>query len=322
MEKIYLVSIIVPIYNVEEYLNCCVESIVNQTYSNLEIILVDDGSPDNCPKICDEWAEKDNRIKVVHKENGGLSDARNAGLEVATGEIVSFIDSDDWIEPNMFETMLNRMIEDDSDIVSCGVKWVEENGKVIRKDTVLNNLVLNPNFAMKELINDRALKQHVCNKIYKYELIKDIPFEKGKYHEDVFWSYQIVGKAKKISIIIDSFYNYVQRSNSIMGEAFSEKRLDALDANELRCEYMKKNFPELYDNAIYVYISSCHYQLQCAVRANQSKAIIDNIKQRNEYRKNGHPTRGITFKQKIWYYMFIYFPITTSKFRNRLGIGL
>ena len=317
-----LISVIVPIYNVEDYLDRCVESIFNQTYRNLEIILVDDGSPDKCPQMCDIWAEKDSRIKVVHKENGGLSDARNAGMPFATGEIISFIDSDDWIEPNMFEIMLNRMIEDNSDIVSCGVKWVEEDGSLFRNVTVSRNEVLDSQSAMKELINDNKFKQHVWNKLYKYNLIKDIPFEKGKYHEDVFWSYQIVGQAKKISVITDSFYNYVQRSNSIMGVGFSAKRLDALDANRLRCEYMKKNFPELYDNALYVYIGSCHYQLQCAVRANQPEDIIDNIKNRTSYRKTGHPTRGITFKQKIWYYLFIFFPMTTCRLRNRLGKGL
>lgn len=319
--KELLISIIVPIYNVEDYLDRCVESIVNQTYNNLEIILVDDGSPDNCSQMCDSWAEKDNRIKVIHKENGGLSDARNAGLKIATGEIVSFIDSDDWIELDMFEKMLNRMKKDNSDMVSCGVKWVEEDGTVIR-DVTSEDEVLDTETAMRELLNDNKLKQHVWNKIYKYDLIKDIPFEKGKYHEDVFWSYQIVGRTKKVSVVKESFYNYMQRSNSIMGESYSVKRLDALDANMLRCEYIKEHFPELYDNALYVYIGSCHYQLQYAVRANQPKEVIDNILDRTPYRKTGHPTRVISFKQKIWFCLFTYLPITTCRIRNYLKIGL
>ena len=173
-----LISVIVPIYKVEEYLDRCVESIVNQTYKSLEIILVDDGSPDNCPQMCDSWAGKDNRIKVVHKENGGLSDARNAGMPFATGEIISFIDSDDWIEFDMFEKMLNRMQADNSDMVSCGVKWVEEDGSLIR-DVTSEDEVLDTTVAMKTLLNDSKLKQHVWNKIYKHNLIKDIPFEKG-----------------------------------------------------------------------------------------------------------------------------------------------
>ena len=322
MEDNCVISVIIPVYKVEKYLDRSIFSVINQTYKNLEIILVDDGSPDNCPKLCDDWAEKDSRIKVVHKENGGLSDARNAGMRVATGEIVSFIDSDDWIENDMYETMLNKMNEDSSDIVSCGVKWVNEDGSLIRNVTVQHNEELDACSSMKELINDSKIKQHVWNKLYKYDLIKDIPFEKGKYHEDVFWSYQVIGQAKRVSVITDSFYNYVQRVNSIMGEGYSAKRLDALEANQLRCEYIKKRFPDLYDNALYAYIGSCHYQLQCALRTNQPKEIIDNIKERTKYRKTGHPTRGISFKQKVWYYFFTLFPITTCRLRNWLGKGL
>ena len=124
-----LISVIVPIYNVEKYLDRCVESIINQTYKNLEIILVDDGSPDNCTQMCDDYAKKDSRIRVVHKENGGLSDARNAGMEVATGEYVSFIDSDDYISLDFYETLFQTMIDNDSDIVECSVVKFYENGK-------------------------------------------------------------------------------------------------------------------------------------------------------------------------------------------------
>ena len=110
------ISVIVPVYKVEKYLDKCVESIVNQTYKNLEIILVDDGSPDNCPAMCDEWAEKDERIRVIHKENGGLADARNAGMDIATGDYIGFVDSDDWIEPNMYEVLLKNALKYDADI--------------------------------------------------------------------------------------------------------------------------------------------------------------------------------------------------------------
>lgn len=123
-----MISVIVPIYNVEKYLARCVDSIVNQTYKNLEIILVDDGSPDRCPQVCDDYAEKDSRIKVVHKKNGGLSDARNAGMAVATGEYISFIDSDDWIETSMFELLLNNIFQYDCEISCGGIMMVWENG--------------------------------------------------------------------------------------------------------------------------------------------------------------------------------------------------
>ena len=116
-----LISVIIPIYNVEAYLDECIASVIAQTYSNLEIILVDDGSPDNCPQMCDEWAAKDSRIRVIHKENGGLSDARNAGIDIATGEYIAFVDSDDWIEPEMYEIMLAALKNENADICACNI---------------------------------------------------------------------------------------------------------------------------------------------------------------------------------------------------------
>lgn len=317
-----LISVIVPIYNVEKYLRKCVDSIINQTYKNLEIILVDDGSLDNCPKICDEYAKQDIRIKVIHKENGGLSDARNAGMKVARGEYISFIDSDDWIKPEMIEGMYNRMIEDNSDLVSSGVLWVDENGAEIRNATVSENCVLNTEQAMKELINDGKLKQHVWNKLYKADLIKNILFDKGKYHEDVFWSYKVIGEAKRVSIDKNSYYFYVQRSKSIMGEKYSAKRLDALDAMKLRCEYTKDKFPKLYNNALSVYIGSCMYHLQLALLADIDKAVIKNIISRIDYRKNGNVFENLAGKQKLWMHMFVLMPTATCRLRNLLKIGM
>ena len=316
-----LISVIVPVYKVEKYLDRCVESITNQTYKNLEIILVDDGSPDNCPKMCDEWVQKDSRIKVIHKENGGLSDARNAGMAIATGEVISFIDSDDYIDLNMYELLINKMHETDSDIVSCGVNWVDESGGVLKCDMVLSDVVFSTEEAMKELLDDGALKQPVWNRIYKREIALTIPFEKGKCHEDVFWSYQAVGKSKRICVINHAFYYYVQRSDSIMGQSFSEKRLDALEANHYRCEYIKKNFPELYIHASYIYLGTCFYYLQCALRLNCDKKIAISIIEKKREAKIGRKY-SLPIKQMIWINMFCLFPFTTCRIRNRLKIGV
>ena len=116
-----LISIIIPIYKVEEYLDECISSVINQTYTKLEIILVDDGSPDSCPKMCDDWAKKDSRIRVIHKTNGGLSDARNAGIEVATGEYIAFVDSDDYIKPDMIAKLYAALCKEEADISACGI---------------------------------------------------------------------------------------------------------------------------------------------------------------------------------------------------------
>ena len=212
------VSIIVPVYKVERYLDKCISSIVNQTYTNLEIILVDDGSPDQCPQMCDAWAEKDARIRVIHKKNGGLSDARNAGMAVATGELMTFVDSDDWITPDLYTHLYRRLTEDHSDISACGVQMVWEDGTPPRILTRMGNHVLSKEEAMQAIIEESWLKQPVWYKLYKTNLIKDILFPVGKYHEDVFWSYQAVDKANKVSVSDYIGYYYLQRNDSIMGE--------------------------------------------------------------------------------------------------------
>ena len=317
-----LISVIVPIYKVEKYLCKCVDSIINQTYKNLEIILVDDGSPDNCPRICDDYAKKDSRIKVIHKKNGGLSDARNAGVKIATGEYISFIDSDDWVETQMIEKMFTCINKDKSDVVSSGVKWVKDDGSLINDVTIDENGILDTVTGMKELLKDGLLKQHVWNKLYKASLIRNIPFEKGKYHEDVFWSYQIFGIAEKTSIMKESFYNYVQREGSIMGEDYSPKRLDALDAMKQRCDYMKEKFPDLYNLALYIYIGSCMYHIQLALNAKAEKSVIEDIKSRVSYHKNGNVFENLSGKQKLWMKMFASMPVMTCRLRNLMKIGL
>ena len=322
MNQTPLISVIVAIYHVEQYLNRCVESLVNQTYSNLEIRLVDDGSPDNCPKMCDDWVQKDSRIKVIHKGNGGLSDARNAGMQIANGDVICFIDSDDWIDLKAFEVMLNVMQDDESDIISCGVKWVDEDGDLLRLVSVNEHEMLNTHESMQELLHDGKLKQHVWNKLYRRNVIENIPFEKGKYHEDVFWSYQVIGRAKNISVIPDSFYNYVQRSDSIMGESYSPKRLDALDAMQLRCEYIKTHFPDLFYNSLQNYMGSCLYHLQLALHSHQDKAVIHNITERRSSGKQYDFYNRLSGNHKVWMKCFMTAPILTAKIRNLLKVGL
>lgn len=249
MDNLPLISVIVPVYKVEAYLDRCVQSIVDQTYHNLEVILVDDGSPDNCPAMCDAWAEKDSRIKVIHKENGGLSDARNAGMAVATGELMGFVDSDDWISPETYQLLYERMAVDGSDIVACGVEMVWEDDMPSRMLTRPGYCVLDAQEAMQAIIEESWLKQPVWYKLYKTKLIQDVLFPVGKYHEDVFWSYQAVGKACKVSVFDTPCYHYVQRESSIMGEEYSLKRLDALEAKLMRNQYIEEHYPEITNHA-------------------------------------------------------------------------
>lgn len=261
-----LISVIVPIYNVEKYLDRCVDSIINQTYKNLEIILVDDGSPDNCPQMCDDYAKKDSRIKVVHKENGGLSDARNAGMKVATGEYVSFIDSDDYISLDFYEILLQTMIDNDSDIVECGVVKFYENGKFdeYSDDQMIKNF--NTVDGLEGLINENSFHQYVWNKLYKSNIALDIPYAVGKLNEDEFWTYQIFGKAKKVTRIYKTMYYYFQRGSSIMGNGYNIRRLDALEGKMNRQAYIEKNFPTLATKAKVDLYGSCMFAYQSVLK--------------------------------------------------------
>ena len=238
-----LISVIVPIYNVEKYLARCVDSIVNQTYKNLEIILVDDGSPDRCPQMCDDYAKKDSRIKVVHKKNGGLSDARNAGLAVATGEYISFIDSDDYVSDDFFECLLDVMNKENSDIAECSVVKFYEDNRFDEFSDDLSVKTYDTQDAMSALIAENQFHQHVWNKLYKTELVKDIPYAVGKLNEDEFWTYQVFGRANKVSKLNKTMYYYFQRNSSIMGVGYNIRRLDALEGKANRQNILRTIFP-------------------------------------------------------------------------------
>ena len=208
------ISIIVPIYNVEKYLNRCIDSIINQTYKNLEIILVDDGSPDNCGKICDEYAKKDNRIKVVHKENGGVSSARNAGLDIVTGDYIGFVDGDDYIKFNMYEKLLNSAIKYNSDIAFCNSE-IHYNNEIIPSN--FNNHLMCYNTS--EFIIDIMIgggQRSACLAIYKKDLIDGIYFdEKIYFSEDYFFNYNIAKKSQLIINIGEDLYCYCRRNSSV-----------------------------------------------------------------------------------------------------------
>lgn len=261
-----LISVIVPIYKVEKYLNKCVDSIINQTYKNLEIILVDDGSPDNCPDICDDYANKDSRIKVVHKVNGGLSDARNAGMAVATGEYVSFIDSDDYISEGFINELYSAIKAENSDIAECTIVKVYEDEQIpeINDSNCVNSF--EPQQALSKLMFEDGFHQHVWNKLYKSDITLDIPFRKGKLNEDEFWTYQVFGRAKKATIVDKTMYFYLQRAGSIMGNSFNMRRLDALEAKAERQEYIEKNFPELTTQAKINLFGSCIFSCQSVMK--------------------------------------------------------
>ena len=232
MKREPLVSVIVPIYNVEKYLRKSVDSIINQSYKNLEIILVDDGSPDSCPCICEEYAEKDSRVKVIHKENGGLSDARNAGTDIATGEYISYIDSDDWIDSETIKLTLEKMLEVGAEIGAFNVLVVYE-GEQGEPDLSDEFEVMNSEQAIETTMRNTKVRTTAWNKIYKAEILKDLRFPKGRLNEDEFFTFRALDRAEKIVYIHRQCYYYFQRKNSIMGE-YKINRLDMIDGVRLQ----------------------------------------------------------------------------------------
>lgn len=320
-----LISIIVPIYKVEPYLNTCVQSIVDQTYTNLEIILVDDGSPDNCPAMCDAWVEKDSRIRVIHKENGGLSDARNAGLAIATGQLISFVDSDDRIEPDFIRELYTAMERTGADIAECGVAYVDEAGAILKHRPVSPATELGRMAALERLVREDGVYQTVWNKLYRREVLDGIPFEKGKYHEDDFWTYQIFDRIEKLALVEKPLYNYLQRGGSIIGVGYNLKRLDGLEARFLRMKYLQK-YPELAPLTRQSVIFDCMWHLQSVLRhtdgAEQETAIAYIFKILKATPRVSQKELTANWKYHIWFALFTTAPTLTAKLRNRLGIGL
>lgn len=222
------ISVIVPVYKAEQYLVRCVESIRNQTFSDLEIILVDDGSPDNCGAICDEYAAKDTRITVIHKENGGLSDARNVGLDIARGEYIGFVDSDDWIYPKMYEVLYRSAVEDGSGMVTFA--GFQECVSEVPEDAGVREIVSAADaLARFSQIYYKRIWTTVQTKLYHRRIFETLRFTKGIIYEDQDILPQSVMLAGQVSILPYSMYYYRLSQDSIMRSAFSAKRYVKLD---------------------------------------------------------------------------------------------
>lgn len=237
-----LVSIIVPVYQVEMYLQKCINSICTQTYTQLEIILVNDGSPDNCGVICDRNAMNDSRIRVLHKKNEGLSSARNAGLDIATGEYIAFVDSDDVIHPRFIEILVELCTRYECDIAQCDFYAVAEDSLYLPLNSPQFVKIYDRKEALHELCcGNNGVKYTVAwNKIYKKKLFEKIRYPYGRIHEDEFTTYRLLWETKRVAVTNQYLYYYLQRSTSIMGMEFSIRRLDALDALRERRNFLKQ----------------------------------------------------------------------------------
>ena len=237
-----MISIIIPVYKVEPYLRQCVESVLGQTYRDLEVLLIDDGSPDRCGEICDEYGAKDQRVRVFHTENRGLSAARNLGLSEAKGEYIGFVDSDDWIEPDMYEVLLRRLEETGADIGVCGL-WYE-NGSTSTPSKI-PDVIYEGADSLKALL-DRKISNHAWNKLYRRTVFDFVSFPEGRNHEDIATMHRILNEAQIVAVIPDPEYHYRQRTDSIT-KIHSAKNLVAYaDAYMDRYSFLKAKQPSVF----------------------------------------------------------------------------
>lgn len=290
----YKISVIVPIYRVEDYLHRCIDSIIYQTYSNLEIILVDDGSDDKCAVICDGFALLDNRIKVIHKENGGLSSARNTGLGVATGELIAFVDPDDYINHHMYEKMVESLIQYNAEIVMCNCKYIYSDSEHESPETNIdvNDIQIFDGHEAQYLMCadylSRVIYTVAWNKLYKRELFEGITYPAGRIHEDEARTHELLYKAKTICYIKEPFYYYYQRPEGIVNSSENSlKKLQLIDAYIDRLVFYRNNneFDLWEKEAVHAMRTYCRLQyelLEVGVEAEfkelpQYKKLVDEL---------------------------------------------
>lgn len=254
-----MISVIVPIYHSEPYLDKCIESLVNQTYCNLEIILVDDGSPDNCPEICDEWAKKDNRIQVIHKENGGVSSARNAGLDAASGEYIGFVDGDDIIDNDFYEFLINEAEKNNADISACSFKYYNPDGSLYKEeDGYIDKPAI---FSSEELLCEyysRCIGQWVsfCNKIIKCELFNSLRFPQGRIFEDWTLAPMIYYGCQKACYTPVHKYGYIVHSGSAVRTETVKRYADCVSADYEHYQFFNSRGITDYNEQIRCFIKS------------------------------------------------------------------
>lgn len=314
-----LISVIVPIYNVERYLRTCIDSIVNQTYSNLEIILVDDGSPDKCPELCDEYAENDNRVKVIHQKNGGLAHARNVGLENSSGKYVLFVDSDDFIACESIEYLYKGLVKQKADIsigsftsfcdgkhVSCSVDYVDYVD--MRRDECFERYASIDAKTSMPLIT-------AWNKLYKKDLFNGVKYPEGKLYEDAFTTYRVLDKARRVVVTPMILYFYRLNPQSILGQPFKEKHFEMVEAfrGAMDYFYQKEDFdiaemflPPLLMREIY-----CWWGVKYVLK---NKKMASRVL--NDYRNDCKKMKNTNEKRKIIFCLLAFFPFLYSIYRK------
>lgn len=315
-----LISVIVPVYNVESYLEKCINSILKSTYKNLEIILVDDGSTDNSGNICDKYKNIDSRISVIHQQNGGLSSARNRGIDVATGEYVLFIDSDDFIEERMIEHLARAAKENNVQVIAGGMKKISMSGKILHTFLPRNKYYNDK----KEILDDFFINGNISivawGKLYKAEIFENnIRFMAGKNNEDNIFLMDLLEYVTTYVCIEYAEYNYLVRKESIINQEFNEKKLDGIYAMRYileRCETLWPTYVK------YAHTLACrtYFQLFCSYNRTKKKEkkygtiIFDEFNKSRKFAK----IEEMGLREKLEINMFTYFPKLTSNIHNMM----
>lgn len=310
-----VIDVIVPVYNVSKYLKKCVDSLITQEFENYMILLVDDGSTDDCSIICDEYEIKyPDKIKVLHKENGGLSDARNEGVKYSNADFIVFVDSDDYVEPTFLANLYDGYLKSGADIVISSYKkeFIDVNGVTV-------GIVNGPSFeglfytknALIELLYEKLYKGYAWGKMYKSELVKKYPFPKGKYFEDVYTIYKQINDSKSVYCTGRLDYYYIQRDNSIMNQNFKMKHMDLIYAVSEMLNYLAdKNYgPELDYAMGYRMCQASHITLRHAVNSSLFSECYDiSTKYFREYIGMTMRNKRVNFYEKIIFYLMYRFP--------------
>ena len=307
-----LISVIIPVYNIEKYLRRCLDSVIDQTYDNLEIILIDDGSTDDSGAVCDEYSLKDERIIVAHKTNGGVSSARNHGLELAKGDYIGFVDGDDTIDPEMFGVLLTNAEKNSCGISCCGKDTITADGAAINSSCD-NSRVISPEYALTHFFEEGFIKDlmySVWNMLFSAECIDGLRFKDYRYGEDILFVFEAVMNCK--SVYYDSFvgYHYMQRGDSAMKSSFSGSRLDYICA----AREIEKSFSQAYkqheDKAhiwVYRHVLTAMRSIIIHSMQNECKDFFDSEKQ--YLKENSKYLRQLPFKRRADYFGVMHFPL-------------
>lgn len=304
-----VISVIVPVYKVEPYLRRCMDSLLAQTYENLEIILVDDGSPDGCPAICDGYAEQDGRVRVIHQKNAGLSGARNAGIEAASGEYFSFVDSDDYVAPDFIRSLYELMQETDCAIGQCRFTYVQ--GEPIQDEKSRSCRIYRGMSLMEQLYGPEEEATYFVvawNKLYKRELFDHIRYPQGRIHEDEAATYKLFHEGKKLVFLDRALYGYFTENTGSITARFSRKRLQWLTAHEERIAYFGQNgYEALLPQAYRKICDACiTFYFRCTDEVEEKASMRRELKKKlKTYVKQGGPWIGkLPLRTRLGYMIF------------------